>query len=81
MALIDSSAYRRKKTGLEELSLFELVEKVVNETLNHRDNLRTSTVDNEIIKKEYEEKIMPLREELMRREQLYLKYHNKFIGY
>jgi len=71
----------RKKSGLEELSLFELVEKVVNETLNHRENLRISTVDNEVIKREYDKKIMSLREELSRREQLYLKYYHKFLDY
>jgi len=83
MALRDNPLKRKqKKTGLEDLALSELIERLVNEIIAHRQHLSEAVEsEKQYMTKGYEEKIEPLRIELFRREQLYLEYHKKFIGF
>jgi hypothetical protein len=70
-----------KKKDLESLSLSELMERFVNEIFTYRTNLSTALKqETEQITDEYMQRTKQLREELGRREQLYLERHNEFIG-
>jgi len=69
-----------QKSNLEGLSLFELFERVANEVFNHRKKLSASSSEGrEYLEEEYMQKTRPLREEVIRREQLYLEYYRTFI--
>ena len=73
---------QRSNQGIEihKMSLSQLVECLAEEIINYREVLSKSVeAEKEYIKKEYNEKVEPLRAELNRREQLYLKYEKSFI--
>ena len=74
----------QKKNNLENITLSELVERFCNELITYRDNLVTGVENakeiNKRATKEYEERIKPIKEELVRREQLYLMYHHSYFG-
>jgi len=69
-----------KENRLEGLSLFELWERVGNELITYRADLSTSSEeDREQVTEEYMKRTKSLREEVNKRERLYLEYHNSFI--
>ena len=73
---------QRSNQGVEirKMSLSQLVGCLAEEIINYREVLSKSVeAEKEYVKKEYNEKVEPLRAELDRREQLYLKYEKSFI--
>ncbi len=71
-----------KKTGLEKLSLFELLERVAQENITYMSNLSVSTPEERAgVTLEYQERVHLLRQEAERREQLYLKSERNIIGH
>jgi hypothetical protein len=77
-----------KKNSLENLSLIELFEKFANELITYRSSLVTENYPdisaeqiNEHKKEKYLQKTKELREEINRREQLYLQGHRANIRY
>jgi len=78
---------------LENLSLIELIESFANELVTYRMNLSANIggeeereqsaiiEESKKITEEYTQRTKALREEVSRRERLYLEYHNSFIGH
>ena len=70
-----------KKNSLESLSLSELVETITNEVITYRNILsKVSEKEIDFVTDEYTRRTKPLKEELNKRENLYLLYHQTYIS-
>ena len=80
MAVRDDS--KPKKNELESLSLGELHMKIAQETARYVENILSNPgVDRERFTDDYLQRMQPIANEIDRKEQIYLEYHNSQIGH